>query len=87
MPYEHIAVDESTIEFTERVSWKCYNPNKPTKWGLRVCTICDSASGYIMAFVPYYKKFTMDNLVRSDLLFTSRIVLELCNMLSSVNRM
>ena len=45
--------------------------------------MCDSASGYIVAFVPYYGKFTMDNLVRTDLPFTSRSVLELCNMLSS----
>ena len=88
VPYEHIAVDESTIGFKGRVSWKCYNPNKPTKWRLRVYTMCGGTSGYIVAFVPYYGKFTTDNLVRPDLLFTSRIVLELCNMLSSsVNEM
>ena len=40
-------------------------------------------SAYIVAFVPYYGKYTTDGLVRPDLPFTSRIVLHLCNMLSS----
>ena len=35
-PNKFISVDESTIGFKGRVIWKCYNPNKPTKWGLRV---------------------------------------------------
>ena len=48
--------------------------------------MCDSASGYIVAFVPFYGRFTTDGLVRPDLPFTSRIVLELCGKLSfSVN--
>ena len=83
VPNEHISVDESTIGFKGRVMWKCYNPNKPTKWGLRVYTMCDSASAYITAFVPYYGKSTTASLVRPDLPFTSRIVLQLCDMLSS----
>ena len=53
VPYGHIAVDESTIGFKGRVSWKCYNLNKPTKWGVRVYNMCDNASGYIVAFVSY----------------------------------
>ena len=40
-------------------------------------------SAYIVAFVPYYGKYTTDGLVQPDLPFTSRIVLHLCNMLSS----
>ena len=83
VPGENISVDESTIGFKGRVLWKCYNPNELTKRGLRLYTMCDSASAYIMAFVPYFGKFTTDSLVRPDLPFTSRIVLELCNMLSS----
>ena len=83
VPNENIAVDESTVGFKGRVIWKCYNPQKPAKWGLRVYTMCDSASAYIVAFVPYYGKFTTDGLVRPDLPFTSRIVLDLCSTLSS----
>ena len=82
-PHKRISVDESTIGFKGRVIFKCYNPNKPTKWGLRVYTMCESESAYIVAFVPYYEKYTTDGLVRPDLPFTSRIVLHLCNMLSS----
>ena len=39
VPNENISIDESTIGFKGRFLWKCYNPNKPTKWGL-VCTLC-----------------------------------------------
>ena len=86
VPNENISIDESTIGFKGRVLWKCYNPNKPTKWGLRVYTMCESVSAYVVGFVPYYGKFTTDRLVRPYLPFTSRIVLQLCNMLlSSVN--
>ena len=86
VPNENISIDESTIGFKGRVLWKCYNPNKPTKWGLRVYTMCESVSAYVVGFVPYYGKFTTDRLVRPDLPFTSRIVLQLRNMLlSSVN--
>ena len=45
--------------------------------------MCESESAYIVAFVPYYGKYTTDGLVQPDLPFTSRIVLHLCNMLSS----
>ena len=83
LPHKRISVDESTIGFKGRVIFKCYNPNKPTKWGLIVYTMCESESAYIVAFVPYCGKYTNDGLVRPDLLFSSRIVLHLCNMLSS----
>ena len=52
VPNEHISVNESIIGFKGRVMWKCYNPNKPTKWGFKVYTMCNSASAYITAFVP-----------------------------------
>ena len=45
--------------------------------------MCDSTSAYIVAFVPYYGRFTRDGLAGPDLRFTSRIVLELCGKLSS----
>jgi hypothetical protein len=36
-----VAVDENTISFNWRVSFKTYNPMKPVKFGLKLfCTIC-----------------------------------------------
>ena len=66
MPNANIAVDESAVGFKGRVIWKCYNPNNPTKWGLRVYAVCDSASTYIVAFIPYYGRFTTDGLVQGS---------------------
>ena len=85
VPNENIAVDESTVGFEGWVIWKCYNPNKPTKWRLRVYIMCDSASAYIVAFVPYYGRFTTDGLVRPDFkldqVYTSleNILAQFCN--------
>ena len=54
LPHKRISVDESTIGFKGQVIFKCYNPNKPTKWGLRVYTMCESESAYIMAKYTTY---------------------------------
>lgn len=72
-----ICVDESTVGFKGRISFKCYNPQKPTKWGLRVYVLADCATGYVSAFEPYYGSTTTESLCRPDLPFTCRIVLHL----------
>lgn len=82
-PKEDISIDESTIGFKGRIIFKMYNPQKPTKWGIRVYTVADSATGYIVGFVPYFGKPTTDSLVRPELPFTSRIVLHLMQKLQS----
>src|ERR1044072_2542433 len=81
IPLRVIAIDESTIGFKGRVSFKTYNPQKPTKWGLRVYVLADSSTSYICAFQPYYRKDTPAVLVRPDLQATSRIVVHLCEKL------
>jgi len=65
-PGQDIAIDESTISFKGRIVFKMYNPQKPTKWGLRVYTIADSTTGYIAGFVPYFGKPTTESLVRPE---------------------
>lgn len=82
-PGPNIAIDESTIAFKGRVSFRMYNPQKPTKWGLRVYVLADSETGYISVFEPYYGKETTDSLIRQDLPFTSRIVIHLCQELQT----
>lgn len=78
VPERDIAVDETTISFKGHVSFKMYNPQKPTKWGLRIYVLAESLHGYICTFVPYYGKRTTEELDRPGLPFTSRIVLTLC---------
>ena len=84
-PRQNIAVDESTVGFKGRIAFKTYNPQKPSKWGLRVYVLSDSESGYVSAFEPYFGKTTTDSLSRPDMPFTSRIVLHLvCKLLAKV---
>ncbi|UYV72723.1 hypothetical protein LAZ67_10000406 [Cordylochernes scorpioides] len=61
-PSKNIAIDESTVGFKGKISFKTYNPQKPRKWGLRVYVAAESK---------------LDSLIRPDLPFTSRIVLSL----------
>lgn len=86
VPGQQIAIDESTVGFKGRIVFKMYNPQKPTKWGLRVYVLADSTTGYVSVMVPYYGSCTTLQLVRPDLPFTARIVLDLCQtLLQSTN--
>jgi len=81
IPSKEICVDESTVSFKGRVAWKMYNPQKPTKWGLRVYTLCDSQTGYVCAFEPYYGAATTDQLPYPNHQFAPRVVLHLIDQL------
>ena len=67
--------------FKGRISFKTYNPQKPTKWGLRVYVLCDSENGYISTFEPYFGQPTTANLPYPQMPFTVRIVLHLVDQL------
>lgn len=71
-PSNTVAVDESTIAFKGRVSFKVYNPQKPNKFGMKVFVLSDSQNGYIYDFLPYFGK--EDLIPNSKLLKTTQIV-------------
>ena len=81
IPGRDIAVDESTIGFKGRLAFKMYNPQKPTKWGLRMYVLADCTSGYISVFKPHFGKESTDSLIRPDLPFATRIVVALLEQL------
>lgn len=81
VPKKNICIDESTVGFKGRVAFICYNPKKPTKWGMRVYCLCDSETGYVCCHVVYYGQTTTDGLILPEQPFTSRIVLHLTDML------
>ena len=85
VPSREISVDESVVGFKGKISFLTYNPNKPTKWGIRIYVLADANSGYIYSILPYYGSFTSENLVRPDLPVSSRIVLQLCQKLLDGN--
>ncbi|XP_066596608.1 piggyBac transposable element-derived protein 4-like [Prorops nasuta] len=77
IPGENICVDESVVKFKGKISFITYNPNKPTKWGIRVYVLADSETGYVYSILPYYGSITSENLPRRDLLVSTRITLHL----------
>lgn len=42
IPGKNICVDESVVKFKGRVAFITYNPNKPTKWGIKIFVLADS---------------------------------------------
>lgn len=82
-PSDKIAVDESTISFKGRVSFRVYNPQKPTKFGLKLFVVSDCYNGYIYDFMPYFGK--QDIIPGSNLLKTTQIVKKLCTSVSLKN--
>lgn len=75
-PSSRVAVDESTISFKGKVSFRIYNPQKPTKFGMKIFVISDCKNGYIYDFIPYFGKQNIIN--SSTLLKTTQIVKALC---------
>jgi hypothetical protein len=54
MPDEYIAIDEGMIPFNGSIPFKVFNPDKPTKWGLKEYIICDAATAYSLQIILYY---------------------------------
>jgi hypothetical protein len=77
-PSTTVAVDESTVSFKGRVSFKTYNPTKPVKFELKMFVLSDSTNGYIYNFKLYTGKTENGN---PDLLKTTQVVKELCSAL------
>jgi hypothetical protein len=67
----------------QKISFKTFNPKKPTKCGLRLFVLPDSETGYVHSIIPYYGKITGEvcNLPYPDKPFTTRIVLSLMDCL------
>jgi len=55
-PSGHVTVDESMVKFKGRVSFRQYMPAKPTKWGVKIWSLCESTTGYLHKFQIYTGK-------------------------------
>ena len=44
IPGQNLSVDESVVGFKGKISFITYNPKKPTKWGILVYVLVDSAT-------------------------------------------
>ena len=55
----NVCIDESVIPMKSKDSVKQYLPNKPSKWGWKIWSCCDSDSPnrpYLLSFIPYLGK-------------------------------
>ena len=55
-PHKEMCVDEAMIAFKGRCSFRQYLPAKPVKWGLKVWSICDSHTYYMLNMSVYTGK-------------------------------
>ncbi|XP_014480528.1 PREDICTED: uncharacterized protein LOC106747479 [Dinoponera quadriceps] len=81
VPGKEVSIDEAVVKFKGRISFITYNPQKPTKWGIRIFVLVDAKSAYVYGILPYCGKLTSQDLIKPDLPVSSRIVLHLCNKL------
>lgn len=77
IPKKNICVDESVVKFKGKICFITYNPNKPTKWGIRIYVLADSETGYVYNILPYFGSITTEQLNRPDLPVSTRIPLHL----------
>lgn len=55
-PGQFMDIDEQSIPWKGRHIARCYNPSKPEKWHLKVFSLNDSSTGYMMSFYLYQGK-------------------------------
>lgn len=56
-PGRSLSVDESMLRFKGRLWFKQYMPSKPsTKWGVKLWSLCDSETGFLLRFDVYVGK-------------------------------
>jgi len=74
IPGKNIRIDESIIKFKEKICFIIYNPNKSTKWSIRIYVLMNSETehAYII-LLGYYESITSENLIRLDLPVSSLI--------------
>jgi len=55
-PRRELSVDETILKFKGRLSIKQYIKIKPVKWGIKLFTLAESTTGYVLNLVPYVGK-------------------------------
>ena len=55
-PFQQVAIDERMVQSKHRSGIRQYIKNKPTKWGIKLWVLADSANGYTCDFDVYIGK-------------------------------
>ena len=56
VPYQNLSLDEGTVGFKGQVSFKCYNPNKPEKFHVKLYEVCCAKTGMLVNLEIYAGK-------------------------------
>jgi hypothetical protein len=49
----NLSFDEACCPWRGRLKWKVYNPAKPNKFHMKLYTVCEAESGYVIGFDVY----------------------------------
>ena len=55
-PGKKLSLDETFRKFLGRIFFKQYMPKKPCKWGIKIFSLCDADTGYLLKFHIYTGK-------------------------------
>ena len=53
IPDKHVSLDEGSMAWRGRLSFKVYNPNKPDKYGVKLYMVAEAKTGYVFDFEVY----------------------------------
>lgn len=73
--HKEVSIDEAMIPFKGRLAFKQYMKDKPTKWGIKVFTLCEATNGYVKRLQVYTGKKLDDGTASVGL--CSQVVLDL----------
>ncbi|CAK81814.1 unnamed protein product (macronuclear) [Paramecium tetraurelia] len=85
-PGEFITIDEGMIPFAGKVQFKVYNPDKPTKWGIKEYLLCDASNTYTFQLRLYHGQTMWNNDFKQTMFVneedtqhrTMELVLQMC---------
>ena len=55
-PRRELSIDETMLKFKGRLSIKQYIKIKPIKWGIKIFTLAEAKTGYVLNLLPYAGK-------------------------------
>ncbi|XP_063924587.1 piggyBac transposable element-derived protein 4-like [Zophobas morio] len=55
-PHEYVTIDEQLLGFRGNCPFRVYIASKPDKYGLKIVTMCDSRTFYMVSAIPYIGK-------------------------------
>ena len=53
MPEEHLAIDEYLSLWKGRLKFRIYIPSKRERYGVKIFTLCESNTGYLLNYIVY----------------------------------